>query len=136
MPQIIGEVLLSFYKERVSKLTEIIDFIHKKDRLNKDINYGEKEVLEVKVKKLLLDILLGFFAGRKWDGEYLANGTIVVKKSGEYLCFHIIDMKNLKEYLLQNIKLDTPSTTRHRFGKLYLEKNGKLFFKLNLQLRF
>ncbi|MGY0426708.1 MAG: HpaII family restriction endonuclease [Polaribacter sp.] len=34
------------------------------------------------------------------------------------------------------MKLDTPSTTRHRFGKIYKEKNGKLYFKLNLQLRF
>jgi len=25
---------------------------------------------------------------------------------------------------------------RHRFGQLYSEKNGELFFKLNLQLRF
>ena len=47
-----------------------------------------------------------------------------------------IDMFSLKNYLFNHIKLDTPSTTRHRFGKLYLEKNGSLYFKLNLQLRF
>lgn len=48
----------------------------------------------------------------------------------------IIDIKSLKDYLFENIKLDTPSTTRHCFGKLYKETNGKLYFKLNLQLRF
>ncbi len=82
------------------------------------------------------DILLGFFAGTKWNGEYISNGTIVMKKTGDIVGFHIIDLQSLKDYLFENIKLDTPSTTRHRFGKIYKEKNGKLYFKLNLQLRF
>ncbi|TGV00681.1 HpaII family restriction endonuclease [Flavivirga rizhaonensis] len=136
MPNIVGHLLLSFYKKRISKLTKIVDEIHKEGSLNKDVNYGEKESLEIKVKRLLIDILLGFFAGKKWDGEYLANGTIVIKKSGDCLGFHIIDSKSLKDYLFENISLDTPSTTRHRFGKIYMEKDGKLYFKLNLQLRF
>lgn len=136
MPNIIGHLLLSFYKKRISKLSKIINEIHKDGALNKEINYVEKESLEIKVKRLLIDILLGFFAGKKWDGEYLANGTIVMKKSGDCVGFHIIDSKSLKDYLFENISLDTPSTTRHRFGKIYKEKDGKLYFKLNLQLRF
>lgn len=136
MPKIIGYVLLSFYKERISKITDIVDFIHEEGELNKEIKYGEKKILEIKIKRLLVDIMLGFFAGKKWNGEYLANGTIVMKKSGDYVAFHIIDAISLKDYLFQNIKLDTPSTTRHRFGKMYKEKNGELYFKLNLQLRF
>ena len=109
---------------------------YKEGVLNKDIEYGEKTTLEIKIKRLLIDILLGFFAVKKWDGDYLANGTIVMKKLGDCVGFHIIDMKSLKDYLFENIKLDTPSTTRHRFGKIYKEKDGKLYFKLNLQLRF
>ncbi|MGB1243640.1 MAG: HpaII family restriction endonuclease, partial [Chitinophagales bacterium] len=75
MPQIVGYLLLSFYKKRISKLTEIVEDIHQVGLLNKQINYGEKAMLEIKVKRLLIDILLGFFAGKKWNGEYLANGT-------------------------------------------------------------
>lgn len=136
MPNIVGHLLISFYKKRISSLTKIVDDIHEVGDLNKEINYGEKTSLEIKIKRLLIDILLGFFAGKKWDGNYLANGTIVMKKSGDCLGFHIIDSKSLKDYLFENISLDTPSTTRHRFGKLYKEKDGKLYFKLNLQLRF
>ncbi len=136
MPEIVGELLLAFYKKRISKISSIVEDIHEQGSLNKLVNYGEIGVLEIKIKKLLIDILLGFFAGKKWDGEYLANGAIVMKKTGEMVGFHIIDMKTLKQYLYENIKLDTPSTTRHRFGKLYKEKNGKLYFKLNLQMRF
>lgn len=136
MPEIVGELLLSFYKKRINKLTEIIDDIDNSGILNERINYGDKQSLEVKIKKFLVDILLGFFAGTKWDGDFEANGTIVMKRTGDMVGFHITDMKTLKNYLFKNIKLDTPSSTRHRFGKIYIEKNGKLYFKLNLQLRF
>lgn len=136
MPQIIGHVLIAFYKERISSIPKIIDYIHKEGILQKEINYIDKEFLENKIKNLLFDILLGFFAGTKWDGTYESNGTIVMKNTGDCLAFHIVDMLSLKNYLYNNIKLDTPSTTRHRFGKLYIEKNGNLYFKLNMQLRF
>lgn len=136
MPKIVGHLLMSFYKHRISKPAKIINKIHKDGVLNAEINYGNKDLLEIKVKRLLVDILLGFFAGKKWDGNYLANGTIVMKKSGDCVGFHLIDSKSLKTYLFDNVSLDTPSTTRHRFGKLYKEKDGKLYFKLNLQLRF
>ena len=136
MPQIVGELLLAFYKDRVSKLPDIIDNIHSSGKLNSEIKYGDRQSLEIKIKKFLIDILLGFFAGTRWNGDYESNGTIIMKKTGEVVGFHVIDVKSLKNYLLENIKLDTPSTTRHRFGKIYQEKNGKLYFKLNLQLRF
>ena len=80
--------------------------------------------------------LLGFFPSKKWNGEYEANGTIVVKKTGNQVAFHIIDIESLKSYLFDRIKLDTPSTSRHGFGKLIIETDKKLYFKLNLQLRF
>ena len=40
----------------------------------------------------------------------------------------------LRDYLLENTKLDTPSSSRHRFGNIYKE-NGRYFIKLNLQIR-
>ncbi len=131
MPQIIGKILLCFYKERISSLKNI----SKRLLANSD-NQDDEILLNTKLKKLLIDILLGFFAGSKWDGTYEANGTIVMKSNGDCVGFHIIELENLKNYLFEHIKLDTPSTSRHRFGKLYVEKNGNLYFKLNLQLRF
>ena len=136
MPEIIAHVLLAFYKNRISSLSKIIDFIHEQQTLNNQINYGDKPALKNKIQKLLVDVLLGFFAGIKWNGEYQANGSIVVKNTGDCVAFHIIDLETLKTYLYENIKLDTPSTTRHRHGQLFVEKDGQLYFKLNLQLRF
>lgn len=131
MPKLIGQILLCFYKERTSSLVEICNKL-----LGDTTDNDKRTLLLTKVKKLLVDILLGFFAGTKWNGTYEANGTIVMKNDGDCVGFHIVEIDNLKNFLFENIKLDTPSTTRHRFGKLYIEKDGELYFKLNLQLRF
>lgn len=136
MPKIIGQILLLFYKERTSSLVEITNKLLSELPPSNTKDEDRKLLLTSKVKKFLVDILLGFFARTKWNGSYEANGTIVMKNNGDCLGFHIIELDNLKNYLFENIKLDTPSTTRHRFGKLYLEKDGELYFKLNLQLRF
>jgi len=136
MPEIIAHVLLAFFRNRISSISKIVDFIDEQGLLNQQINYGDKIALKNKIQKLLVDVLLGFFAGSQWDGVYQANGSIVLKNSGDCVAFHIIDLETLKNYLYRNVKLDTPSTTRHRYGSLYLEKGNKLYFKLNLQLRF
>jgi len=39
------------------------------------------------------------------------------------------------KYLIDNIKLDSPSSSRYGMFDIYKE-NGKYFFKLNLQIRF
>lgn len=56
--------------------------------------------LRIKVKKLLVAILLGFFAGSKWNGQYLANGTIV-KSDGSQLAYHITDLASLENYYMK-----------------------------------
>ncbi len=129
MPQIIGKMLMCYYTKRISAINEVVKDICDNDNT-------EISSLEIKVKRLLLDILLGIFPGKEWDGEYGANGTVVVKQDGKSVAFHIVDQKELKEYLFENIKFDTPSTTRHRFGTIYIEKDGCIYFKLNMQLRF
>ncbi|MEO1691433.1 MAG: HpaII family restriction endonuclease [Cyanobacteria bacterium J06631_6] len=136
MPEIIGSILLVFYRQRISAISQIIDYIHDNTDLPDRLQYEDKNWLVSKVKQLLVDILFGFFAGSKWDGVYIANGAIIIKKTGAQVAFHIIELESLKSYLFQNIKLDTPSTTRHRYGKLIIENDNKLYFKLNLQLRF
>ena len=136
MPLVIGSILLAFYKNRISAISEIVDYVHEHTDLKEKIKYEDKDWLIHKVKQLLIDILLGFFPGSEWDGTYEANGTIVVKETGSQVAFHVINIEKLKSYLFKSIRLDTPSTTRHRYGKLILENDKKLYFKLNLQLRF
>ncbi len=136
MPEIIGYLLVAFYEHRISKVTDIVDYLCNETNILKELNIDDKQMLQNKIKKFLVDVLLGFFVGTKWSGEYESNGTIVVKNSGSLVAFHIIDMVSLKDYLYESIKLDTPSSTRHKFGTIIQGTSKELFFKLNLQLRF
>lgn len=132
MPELLSKMLLEFFINRQSKIKNNLENIYASEVLKgNDLNF-----FQVKIKRLLVAVLLGFFAGTKWDGKYVSNGTIVVKEDGEQVAFHIIDLSALEDYLFENIKFDTPSMTRHRYGSLISEHDGNLYFKLNLQLRF
>ena len=75
-------------------------------------------------------------AAVEWNGhEEADNGYIIVKKGGEILAYHLLTRDTFETYLLNHTRLDTPSTTRHNFGKVYAE-DGKFFMNLNLQIRF
>lgn len=135
LPSIIGYLLITFYGNRISKLSDIVEHLCNNTNILTHLDIDDKAMLINKLKKFLVDILLGFFAETKWDGSYESHGTIVVKENGNLITFHIIDIENLKDYLFENIKLDTPSTSRHGFGAIIQDKT-KNYFKLNLQLRF
>lgn len=49
--------------------------------------------------------------------------------------FCVYNKNEFEDYLLNNTKLETASSSRHGFGEIY-EKNGSVYIKLNLQIRF
>lgn len=118
MPEILSEILLQYYLGKGSKLTELVTNPQKIARM----------------ESYLKAILLGMFSSTQWDGYEKSTGSILVKNDGELRLFHVIKEETMKKYLFRNTKLDTPSSTRHRFGTVYKE-NGKFFIKLNLQIR-
>lgn len=132
MAKLIAMMLLEFHQNHINGFAENLSIVFEK---NAHLFKNDLNVLQIKSKHLLIDILLGFFAGSKWNGFYSSNGIIVVKNDGSQVAYHITDCETLANYLFQNIRFDTPSTTRHRYGSLIIE-NGELYFKLNLQLRF
>ena len=89
-----------------------------------------------KIKRFLTDIALGMMPSKVWTGELDATGGyLVVKENGDVLCYHIYNRNEFEDYLFESTKLETASSSRHEFGKIY-EKEGKLYFNLNLQIRF
>jgi DNA (cytosine-5)-methyltransferase 1 len=136
MPLILGELLLHYFSLGISDMRSLVEATYKKSKNVQNLNLGSVDILHHKVKQLLLDYTCGFFPGSKWDGTYTSNGTIVVDKNGNLHGFHIVDLESFKEYLYNNTKFDTPSSSRHGFGSVFKERNGQLFFKLNLQLRY
>ena len=69
---------------------------------------------------------------KPWNGSFdVSGGYIVVKENGDILCYHLYNWEDFQEYLFNSTFIDTPSTTRHKFGKLEGDK-----LKLNFQIRF
>lgn len=135
LPEILSDVVLNYYSGNGSLLSDIVNNTKLKNPLNFD-NSNNHEFYSYKVKRFLTDSALGMLPTKVWNGKYDATGGyLVVKEDGDILCYHIYNRNDFENYLLNNTKLETPSSSRHGFGDLYIEK-GELYFKLNLQIRF
>lgn len=132
MPEIIGNMLLYFYTEDVKDCDKLVDMLGDRDPLG----YGDPMMYTYKFKKFLCSCSLGMKPAKPWDGLDEANGGyIIVKADGEILAYHIYNRNFFEQYLLDNTYLERASTSRHEYMSLY-EKNGEMFIKLNLQIRF
>ncbi|MCM3800061.1 HpaII family restriction endonuclease [Caldifermentibacillus hisashii] len=135
LPQIISIILLYYYKGLATDMKDLLAVLEKNNPLNYDQTKNHK-FYEYKIKNFLTDVALGMTPQKKWNGFYDANGGyIIVKEDGEILCYHIYNRNEFQEYLINNTRLETPSSGRYHYGEIY-EKDGKYYFKLNLQIRF
>ena len=138
MPAILGwATLINFVVDKPKKkLTDVLQhnkFENEMESLLIPLSHSE---LRYKFKSLLSNIALGMVPKTEWSGVIDADGRyLVVKKNGDVVCFHVYNLGNFQDYLLANVKFDTPSTNRHKFGEVY-EQAGELFFKVNCQIRF
>lgn len=135
LPTVVAEMLLcKFYKGK-SLVSDICAELFNSNPCHFDLS-GNPHFYEYKIKRFLLESALGMVPNTAWDGNYDANGGyIVVREDGEIICYHLYDKNLFENYLFHKTKLDTPSSTRHGFGKVEIE-DGEMFFKLNLQVRF
>jgi hypothetical protein len=135
LPTIIAESLHLFFTSTFSSVIELTSKISIANPLEYNLETNHP-FYSYKIKRFLTDIALGMMPSKVWTGELDATGGyLVVKENGEVLCYHIYNRNEFEDYLFVNTKLETASSTRHEFGKIY-EENGQIYFKLNLQIRF
>jgi hypothetical protein len=135
MARIIAECIIKYYTGQGNSIAEICKQITIDDPL-KICNNEYQPMYIYKLKQFLLAFALGMTVSSPWNGEFNANGGyIVVKEDGDVICYHFFDRNDLESYLFYNTRFDTPSTSRHEFGKIYKE-NDSYFIKLNLLVRF
>lgn len=135
LPNILSEILKSFFTSNLSTIKHLSDNVNAVNPLKYDNQFAHT-FYEYKIKRFLTDVALGMMPSKVWTGIYDATGGyLVVKENGEILCYHIYNRNQFEDYLFANTKLETASSTKHNFGKLY-EDNGQYYFKLNLQIRF
>ncbi len=128
MPIYLANTLISSYVHNSKDLKET--FIN--SSVFKDKNFAIK-----KLSDFLCGICFSFVPSIKWDGSQSVNGGfIIIKDDGQVVVLDLIYYKNsVLNYLLNNTKLDSPSSTRYHMLELYEEK-GKVYFTLNLQIRY
>ncbi len=135
LPKILAEIVYLFYTSFNYKIKDLVNEISRINPINFNIETNHP-FYSYKIKRFLTDIALGMMPSRVWTGELEATGGyLVVKDDGEILCYHIYNKNEFEDYLLNNTKLETASSSRHDFGKIYVV-DGLPYFKLNLQIRF
>lgn len=135
LPDIVAEIILKYYTSELSSIKSLTEAINTKNPLGFDTQ-NSHSYYEYKIKRFLTDIALGMMPSKVWGGLYDATGGyLIVKDTGEVLCYHIYNKNQFEDYLFHHTKLETASSTRHEFGKIY-SANDNLFFNLNLQIRF
>ena len=132
MEDIVAHMLMEYYGNGVTYCSDIATALEAKD----PIGYHRDGIYRFKIKKFLCAVALGMMPAKKWDGQDEANGGyIIVKESGEVVAYHLYNRNAFENYLLNNTKLETASSSRNKFGSIYGE-DGKMYINLNLQVRF
>ncbi|PHB48898.1 restriction endonuclease [Bacillus toyonensis] len=135
LPYILSKAIMYYYNGQGVLLRDLINLLESENPMlfNQERNH---RFYEYKTKNFLTDVALGMTPQKEWNGHYNATGGyIIVKEDGEIVCYHIYNRLQFQEYLINHTLLDTPSSSRYKFGEVYLD-NNELYLKLNLQIRF
>ena len=128
MPNYLGDALLNSYEKRTKNLKSLFLMSSEFD----DETFALK-----KLGDFLESISFGFFPSKKWNGIKDVNGGILlVKKNGSVVLLDLVYYSNeVRKYLINKTKFDSPDTKRYKMLELF-EKDGKIYFTLNLQIRY
>lgn len=129
LPSYIAKIILSYYSRGATNLSNLM-------ALNFPITDKQNKQPTHKIKEFIGIMAMGMMPNRVWNGILTSlGGLLLAKKDGDVLCYYLYNLEDFQDYLLNNTKLETPSTTRYGIGKI-IEENGHYFIKLNLQVRF
>ena len=142
LPQIIAKVLIEFFSTRgsgaikdiLANAMPSIENVYK----NKIGRSVDRQTIEFKIKQFLLDIALGMMPSKPWNGIPQADGGyIIVRENLSLVCLHIYNLGHLKDYLFNNVKFETPSSSKNKGDYCYIyNEQDKLKIDLQLQIRF
>ena len=131
LPQILAQMIVEYYSGHGATVPELCRLVGQ----NNPFGMNEQEVA-YKIKSFLRTVALGMVPSKEWN-TYLSayGGYIVVRDDGVLLCYHLYNDDDFKDYLFNNTKFDTPSSSRHGFGTIFYEDYSPMM-NLNLQIRF
>jgi len=132
MPVVIAFMLVGYYSDSATDCVELTNYVSKINPLSFNSDFYNHNV-----KDLLCASALGMKPATRWDGrDEASGGYIIVKTNGDVLAYHIYNRDAFRNYLLNSTRFESPSSTRYNYGKLYMQHDGNIQIKLNLQIRF
>lgn len=135
LPEFTAQMLLDFFSNERRTVADLTKELSENENMKQKFALSLTDY-EYKIKNLLDASALGMVPSKSCDGSSKAHGGyIIVKENGDVVCYHLYDRDEFRAYLYENTRFDTPSTSKYGYGELY-EENSRLFFKLNLQIRF
>ncbi len=131
----IAQLLLEQLYTGWSKLTDLVKALAVSNPLKFDEEVAGT-MYDYKLKHFLTFEASEIIPSQKLHGRYNWNGGYLVeRKDGEILCFHFYEMNAYEDYLFNNSYLAYGKTGKHGYASLYRGEDGKVYFKLNLQIR-
>ncbi len=121
LDEILAKILLISYDNNNKDINELLSII--------SVNDYEHMFYKKKIGDFANAVTFGMRAGEIWNGINEVNGGILlVTKTGEVYLLDLIYYKYIVDrYLIDNIKLDSPSSTRYKMFDIYKE-NDRYFF--------
>jgi hypothetical protein len=94
----------------------------------------EENKLRYQTKNFLRAVALGMMPAAAWSGDLEGyGGYLVVKNNGELACLHLENDDEFKNYLLNNVRFDWPSSSRTASNTF---ESGILTYHTNFSIRF
>ncbi len=140
MPAIIATMLKYYYwvnngETAHSSFSESISYLVSENPANYEFSDIDS-IYRAKVGKLLFDMFTGMRLSKPWDGRSnVTGGYIVAKNDGDVLAYHTTLADEFKDFLVEKLGMETPSSSRHNAMQIYKEDN-RYFINFNLQVRF
>ena len=123
--KIVAEMLKIYYGKGIANCTELATKLEDDNPLK----FRNTKLYRHKLKKFLCAVALGLRPAKVWNGRDEADGGyIIVKESGDIVAYNLYNRDEFESYLLNNTRLETPSTSRHKFGSV-CETGGGLLYR-------
>jgi hypothetical protein len=140
----LAECLKVFMLKKIANVSDIVEYVAKINPCNFTASSDARllEFYKYKMKRLITDAALGMQPKAPWSGKYDASGGyIVVKETGDVVCYHLYNWNALQDYLYNNLKFETPTSTGTGSKKsfnyaLYYNQDDEHYMDICLQLRF
>ena len=143
LPEILAQLLVARYVDYETKesFASLVKKVAEKPEIPEIAELGDsvsrrENSLTFKLQNFLFAFSTGATVSRFWDGqEQATGGIIIVTKNGRVQCLELTTRNAIGQYLMNFSYFDNPSTSRHGYGRVFAEPDGKYYVDMQLQVR-